>query len=337
MEGIIQLLIFEIVVNRTPDWEIHPTPAITLFEQIVQHCEMPASGHCAFDALLTQVSLRSSDEAGSARLPSNVDQPAFWFFSAFLLVADIISSTSLETPPALHRYHEHLLVGQNSLGQSPFLRLETYMGCHNWVFLVVADIAALDVWKKNMTRMGKLSRADLTARSDRIAADLHTGIAHLNTSEESSPTRFKHGLHDLLTAHPCNPCAPDQPPVLTRIWGYAAQTYLDVTVSGWQPSSPHIHQTVTATIDLLRDLASPFSLRAVIWPFCVTGCLAAPEQEQELREMVFAMGTLQTFGPEREALSIMESVWKKRKCLQVEQTFDIAACLRILGRPAILV
>ena len=75
----------------------------------------------------------------------------------------------------------------------------------------------------------------------------------------------------------------------------------------------------------------------MVWPFAVAGCLAAPEQEAFFVGLVGGMGPMQVFGSAKEALGIVQSVWahRKRGCVD-PQSWDMAACLGILGPSALL-
>ncbi len=128
-------------------------------------------------------------------------------------------------------------------------------------------------------------------------------------------------------------------PVLnTQIWGQATITYLSVVLSGWQPSSSEIRNSVAQTVELLLSLPSPDCLRTLVWPFTVTGCLAAPDQEQVFRDMVAAMGPLKVFGTIRESLAILEHVWARRAEIDENpDQWDLGACLNCLHQPALLI
>jgi len=122
---------------------------------------------------------------------------------------------------------------------------------------------------------------------------------------------------------------------LTRIWAHAARSYHLVVVSEWHMSNPELPDNVTRTIELFNSLPSSEWLRTLIWPFCVTGCLAEPEQEAAFSDMVPVIGSLQVFGAMREALAILESVWGARG--HINDSWDLAARFNILSRRSFLV
>lgn len=68
----------------------------------------------------------------------------------------------------------------------------------------------------------------------------------------------------------------------------------------------------------------------------MAGCLAQPEQEGKVQGIVESMGELGVFGTIREAQGIIESAWKGRDAIN-RDAWDFAACLWVLGKPALLV
>jgi len=71
------------------------------------------------------------------------------------------------------------------------------------------------------------------------------------------------------------------------------------------------------------------------FPFCIAGCLAPREDEDKYRAMLQKLGPLQVFGTIKEASEIQEKVWACRAAL--DETWDVAKCLRILGHRSLLI
>ena len=145
----------------------------------------------------------------------------------------------------------------------------------------------------------------------------------------------------------------------TRIWAQAALTYLRVVAHGFLPDAAHagISASVSATLPLLRRAfvlsgGGGGGLRTLAWPFAVTGCCLPSSVRAEddgggdddgcgralFEKAVAGMGGMRVFGTLGEALGIVRSVWEHRAagCLDPE-TWDIAACLGVLGHRALLV
>ena len=113
--------------------------------------------------------------------------------------------------------------------------------------------------------------------------------------------------------------------------------YLLTVVSGWQSASKDIRYHVDRVLDLLsRQLSPPALIRTLVWPFCVAGCLALPEDETRIRGMVDVLRPSGMFGPVHKAMEIIEHVWSTRGSTDISNR-DIAWCLRSRGDFIILV
>lgn len=319
LESIVQLLIYDGVVATTENWRMHLGAATILFEQIVS---FPGSISSLYN-LMSQLSpLPTTSENWNGFWTA--DQAAFRFFSAILLVADIISSTALEKSPKLQKYHHDLLTNDLGPGKSP-LQLEDFIGCQNWVLRLISEIAVLDTWKKDMKRHRSLNMTQLVERGSLIEQELQNGCSQLDHVPET-----QYPPHRPPDMFPFNrSCTSGTTNTVSRIWAHAARIYLHTVLSGWQTAAPEICEDVSQIINLVKEL-SPGVLRALAWPFCVAGCLAAEEQESAFREIVNSMGPLGLLGTMQSALCIMENVWRKRAHIDPD-TWDIAACSRSLG------
>jgi C6 transcription factor Pro1 len=178
--------------------------------------------------------------------------------------------------------------------------------------------------------------AQLVTRAAKIEQDIRENIAADEMARLCTPTPAINAntLLEYLHSTPTQAVNASH----SRIWAQAALTYLNVVVSGWQPACDEIRTSVAITTQMLLQLPAPGYLRSLIWPFTITGCMAAPHEEQTFRDLVAAMGPLQLFGTARKALSIMEHVWANRA--QAEEhadQWDYAACFRCLGHSALLV
>ncbi|KAK1965419.1 hypothetical protein LY78DRAFT_637560 [Colletotrichum sublineola] len=333
LESIVQLLIFDVTIAANDHWHMHLDAATVVFQQILPRPDRwdPTMDHMAMP-LFSGVRF----PPGSHR-PWSSDQAALRFFTASLLYFDIISSTALERAPSLQAYHHHLLSprkdeqaagGGGCLELEPRLRLEEYFGCQSWVLQLIGEIAALDAWKKDARRAGSLSMTHLVSRAACLELALREGIACV---DNQCPQLLTMGSDNLTTQHDTVDAAAR---IHTKIWAYAALTYLSTVVSGWQPSCPETVASVRATLDLLNRLRSPVCLRTAVWPFCVIGCLADPHQESMFRDMAARMGPLEVFGSLTAAIGVMENVWARRDT--IDESWDLAACFKVLGHPVLL-
>ncbi|OAA62897.1 Zn(2)-C6 fungal-type DNA-binding domain protein [Niveomyces insectorum RCEF 264] len=314
-------------------------------------------------------------------IPYTSDQAALQFYVALLLYLDILASTSMEQPPRLRKFHAALIRPPPALDHEPLdefgsstdvpLDMDEVVGIGNWVMLVLADVATLAAWKKDATAARTLLLAEVLERAAPIEMGLRARLACLEArmaskvgqNQQSGPfsnkpvgTGFFSGYlgaveahvesyqrrtdHDDATPRFGHAAHPSSEPV-NLIWGYATLTYLLVLQHGWQPASSAIRQSADRTLELIAALPSSGALRTVAWPFCVTGCVAAPEQRPFFRAMVSNICGAEVFGSVNEALRIMEAVWALQASSTSTETdivyWDFGRCFSILGRRTFLV
>lgn len=328
LEGVVQLLVFDTNVARTTEWSVHITAAISLLTEIM---ELPEPRGEMAD--LTSVFAMMQRPGWSTESPShrmwNSDQSAFRFHVAFIIFADIISATTLGDVPKLREYYSRLIKPRAKAAHpSQVLELGDFVGCQGWILLLIADIAVLKEGKKS----GRVLKEDLLFESNRIAEDLHSGIARLNDGMQP-------------TANPVLPQAYIHPETLLQnidnlsvslTWAHAAVIYLFVTTFGWREQDQDIQENVLLTLRFLREIQSPAILRSLAWPFFIAGCLATESQEAEFRQIASKMGSLSAFGTLNEALKIMEKVWSTLG-EKDETTWDFTFCFRMMGSIPLLI
>ncbi|KAI1347526.1 fungal-specific transcription factor domain-containing protein [Xylaria sp. FL0043] len=358
MQSVIQLLEFEVAMADTANWQVHHDVAVVLFDQIVTHhattttMEGDASAGAPTTATTPWVSVLDRIGApfqrihiGDGKYILSSDQTAFKFYTAYLLWIDIIAATTHGEAPRLQKYHAELLQGED-----PAIRLGEYVGCESWAMLEIAEVAQLAAWKREHQSKGSLSMVELVRRACAIETRLRTkmeGLAVIPADRASNifdpsahhPVTPYSGFHEMLASSTAQKTLAIA--LHTRIWAQAAITSVNVIASGLQPALPEIRASVETTISLLRALPSPLALRTLVWPFAVTGCLAQPGPEACFFEQLVAdMGAMNVFGSVKEALALMQLVWKHRAeggCCVDPQMWDIATCFSVLGHRSLLV
>ncbi|SPQ18404.1 9c53e846-914d-44f4-9f89-d725b3b9f027 [Thermothielavioides terrestris] len=351
MASIVQLLTCEVAIANPGNWPMHLDAAAELFNEIMKHHSVTERGHNCFMMVLLKLGSRPFSWTPKNH-PWGSDQAILRFFTAQLLFFDTLAATALQRPPRLQFWHTHLMLipedeewarmPESEKEQTmPHINLQEFFGVENWVIFSIAEIAALDAWKKEMKRAGSLSVSQLVARAEAIEQRLRTSLETFDEARvNASGLSWADGSEHLLQyfAGRFSPQTMHGSAVHTRIWAQAAITYLGVVMSGWQPSCSEIRDSVAQTINLLLGLPSPDCLRTLVWPFTVTGCLAAPDQEQFFRDMVAGMGPLKVFGTIREGLAVMEKVWERRTEIDGNpDQWDLAACLNCLSKPTLLI
>ncbi|KAL6887107.1 fungal-specific transcription factor domain-containing protein [Trichoderma evansii] len=313
MESIVQFLTFEVALGRSANWDNHLSPTIALFLDILQNYAAKTSTSIMLE-ILSQINQRPLYAIKEGYYVWDNRQECFRFFTGLLLFIDVAASTSLERPPQLLEYHPQLLSngddGTPGKGEAT-IRLSNLIGCRNWAIHVIAEISALDAWKKESMRKGIDYRTGLIERASHITQMLDEGGSQMD------------GDGAALTVNS------------TKIWGCAARIYLTVVISGWLPLLPEVRSSVAHALQLLQTMAGSSQLRALAWPLCVVGCIAEHTQEQDFRNLFTELDKPTRIGTLDEALRIMESVWQIRGSTDSE-VWDVQACLNILGMPALL-
>ena len=335
MGSIIQLQRFEIAVGNFENYEKHLEAAIALFRQVFQAAESGTNRDdmATFHGVLSHMGRPLWGIKSQPGGAWSSDQAAFRFYSALLIVDDIIASTCLAEPPRLLKYHALLLKNDRNSDERCGLKLEDFVGCENWVMLQIGEISALDAWKKSMKKAGQLDMMELVARASAIKQALLSNLARLDAAVNTpmnNPLALFSLYRDQLPSMPGG-CTT----YVTRVWAHAALLYLSIVVSGWQPGAAGVRENVTRTLALLEQMPAPELLRTMVWPFCMAGCLAAPEEECRFRAMADALIPHRLFGAARKALEIMKNVWRSREELTVDT--DFAACVCSLGHISLLV
>jgi hypothetical protein len=349
MASIIQLMTCDVAIAKPGNWTMHLDAATELFNEIMKHHAVTDTGHTCF--MLVLLHLGSKPFAWTPKKhPWGSDQAILRFFTAQLILFDTLASTALQQPPRLQQWHPDLLIPADEEARkylpdnqkeqtTPHINLQEFLGVANWVIVSIGEIAALDAWKKEMKRAGSLSMAELVTRASAIEQHLRSSLRTLDEDAiKHGGAASVDGPH-LLQYFPgsFSPRMMHGTSLNTRIWAQAAITYLNVVLSGWQPSCQEIRNSVATTIHMLLSLPSPDCLHTIVWPLTVTGCLAAPDQEQIFRDLVAGMGPLRVFGTIREGIAIMEKVWERRAEVDGNPDhWDLAACLNLCG-PALLI
>ncbi|KAN0099329.1 Fungal specific transcription factor domain containing protein [Hyaloscypha variabilis] len=338
LASIIQVQRFEITISSFENCQAHLTGALALFKQLLDTSDAakPPCPSSRFEAVISKLGPSPIPlSAPNLQIPS-AEQAAFRFSSALLILDDIIASTVLQEEPRLYEYHRSFLEYDDGTG--PVINLEAVVGCQNWVWLLIGEIAVLDAWKKRCQRAANLDVMELVRLASAIKSSLEARLAQLEADPAIVP-RKNYGLLDVLTPeYRWQSQLPDsQSSFVTRVWAHAAALYLFVVVSGWQPASVDVRYHVARIIELLTvQISPPALLRTMVWPFCVAGCLAEPAQEACLRGMVEVLQPPSVFGTVRKALEIMENVWRNRDSGETAYQ-DLATCFGSQGDLVLLV
>ncbi|KAK9319614.1 fungal-specific transcription factor domain-containing protein [Lipomyces orientalis] len=338
MASIMQVQRFEIAVLSFSNCQAHFNAAVALFRQLLDSpgAVEPAGPRSSYNVVISRLGLPSWTVPPQCVQIPTAEQSAFRFSSALLIFDDIVASTVFQERPRLYEYHRDLLGDID--GADPAIDLEAAVGCQNWALLQISEISVLDAWKQRCKRAGNLDVMELVRRATAIKDSLETQLTRFETDPVITP-KVGSSLLDILTADhgQQSKTSASQSSLVTRVWAHAAHVYLFVVVSGWQPASVDVRYHVGRIVELLtRQISPPALLRTMVWPFCVAGCLAEPEQEDHFRGMVEALQPQSVFGTARKALEIMENVWRNRDPKDAASR-DLATCFRSQGDLVLLV
>ncbi|EXK78064.1 hypothetical protein FOQG_17245 [Fusarium oxysporum f. sp. raphani 54005] len=343
LANIVQLLAVERELFTSSEWKVHLKAAVGLLGQIVLHYGVNIRGECPNAGTVIEKLADPIASPDLAATPLKAEQAAFRFFSAFLVGTDVIASTCLEEPSELQQYLSEEVLGNQD--QRYVLSLETVTGCQDWVFRLIGDISAFNTWKKIKKRTGELAIEEVHSRMRNIDQRWQKHTDHLG----QQCSRHQQGidtisgiygplesvLRDTYYSQTHQLSSSDMHVRVTQIWAYAVRTYLLVTTFGWQPRHPDILSNIRHTVSLLNDVTSPSWLRSLIWPICVTGCIAVDDHRPIIRSILERAAALQTLGSLRRASSIIERVWAQQVC--DVSNWDYAQCFNVLGYAVLLV
>lgn len=211
------------------------------------------------------------------------------FLLGFFVYMHIITCAST-------RSSQYLISDHKVLHETGEINLADLIGCSNWAMIFIFEISSLDKWKKKEEDAHRLSLIDLANRGHQIEECLMSRLASIENERALVDAQLR---PDFIKTE------------ITRIFALSAITYLHVVISGAYPDIPEIKRSVAKTIDALRSLPDPKLPPHVVWPYCISGCLAADEQQKVFRELVSLPRI--THGTYSEALSLMEECWRLRK------------------------
>lgn len=177
---------------------------------------------------------------------------------------------------------------------------------------LILEISLLDKWKKEAQSANKLSFVDLVKRGDRIHGRLRQELAaieektHLCAGEGRSLPATSSAIATPNTPTPTHP-------EISKVFILAAITYLHVVISGPYPEVPEITESISETVLAFKSLKDARLLRSLVWPFCISGCLALEKHYYFFRDLVSRAGITQHgTGACFEAFQTMEECWKAR-------------------------
>jgi hypothetical protein len=244
----------------------------------------------------------AADEASSLDSSlSLVDHAAMEFFSAVFMWFDTLASVSTGRRPQFADTCAEAFGAKDSK-----VRLRNIMGCENWVMIIIRDIAVLDGSRRNGQETDLTNDEDITRKHFELKERLQLGLAEPWESHLSlltGWTKDRAAENWLIQATP----------IVTHIFACAAMVYLTVVVSGPDPYLPEIRDAVAKSLDIFNALPNVQMLRSLLWPFCITGCMAQKDQESLFTNLALQAG-ISIHDPSNSwrAVQVMEACWQIR-------------------------
>jgi hypothetical protein len=206
--------------------------------------------------------------------------------------------------------YPHICAKALSDGNS-VVKLDQIMGCKNWAMIIIRDIGMLDDWKKERIAQNLLYSEELGCQGNAIEHRLCDGIQKTRsilsqlgrpgTSPERASTEVDFKETDIQ--------------IITHLYALSTRVYLHVVVFGQNCESLLLQEKVAQSIAAFRNLPNPKLLRSLVWPVCITGCMATTDEQQRFLRGICRSLTRKgcTFGTLLSALDVMEKCWEIRK------------------------
>jgi hypothetical protein len=208
------------------------------------------------------------------------EQQAAEFFCSTIVWTDILSSALTGIVPKMADEYRNLLKNRS-------IHLPEVVGVETWVLLEILNITLLEDWKKRENSNGMLSIRELAKRVSVIESTLQ---------------------ERLQTHHLAGPGGTSQQDT-TYIFASAALVYLHVVASGARAGVPEIQEAVTRTLDLFSQVRDSRTLQSLMWPYCISACLAGHQQRQHFREVLTFMDDEKTVNRSLQVQAIVEECW----------------------------
>lgn len=225
----------------------------------------------------------------------NEQKAIFRFMGGVVLWLDTISSITMGTSPTLLEFHSH------ALSSSSHIKLENIMGCHNWVVLQIGRISSLHELKMHIASNGCPNTGDWQTQAGDIRAQLQSGLTEmcLGNLKLDQPVPVTFG-----------------PPFITRMFAFAAATYLHLVTHGFDINDEMLSLLRTEAMMVLRGQVPAEMMHTIIFPLYIVGSIASVEDQPFFRYVFSAMPVLDPSLEHRgKILPLLERVWQRRQTM----------------------
>ncbi|KAH0844851.1 hypothetical protein FOPE_09208 [Fonsecaea pedrosoi] len=315
---VVYLIMLENSRGRLDAWQKHMIASPGMFPYLQAYClAFPYHRLSALYDEGKQIEEAISQASSTDSSLALVDHVAVEFFSAVFLWFDTLATVSTGCKPQFADICAAAFGASDSK-----VRLRKIMGCENWVMVIIRDIAVLDGYRRG-GQEGQLRRGeDVCQKYIELKERLQLGLAE---PWESYLQLLARGSTDRAA----ETWLVQATPIVTHVFACAALVYLTVVLSGPDPHLPEIRDAVSRSLKIFSVLPDVRLLHAMLWPFCVTGCMALKDQESLFEELAVKAGTL-TQGPGvwLRALQVMKTCWQIRSEGSQDHPSADCQCLR---------
>ncbi|KAH6603544.1 hypothetical protein Trco_008319 [Trichoderma cornu-damae] len=196
-----------------------------------------------------------------------------------LLWFEILSTASTGVPPRMP-YRQWL--------SSEEILMADFVGCQNWVMRVIGDLSIIQ------------------------AAGEGVGLEERRESLLGLEEMLRDGIERLRmeTGHQPLPVSL----YISRVFAAGALVQLHVIFASTHPSEANIYGAVASAMDELRQAPKGLSLRGAVWPICIAGSMAQPDQQPFFEHLMARMLNKSTtnFGNCGSVQRILRQCWTRR-------------------------
>ncbi|RJE24543.1 hypothetical protein PHISCL_03130 [Aspergillus sclerotialis] len=289
LTSLLQLVFWELLAGGVRNWQGQLRAAANLIPELVE---------ARVQSTISDSTFPNYTRHQHTRALSLEEESATSLLLGSFISFDIISCASTRRVPFLDIDHLHVLKNLS-------IPLESITGCRNSIMALIHEVSLLDRWKEECQAAHRLSIIGLAERGRQIEERLRKELASMGT-------KLSKGLQ--VCNHAGVPPAPSHPEV-SKLFALSAIIYLHVVISGAHPELPEIAEAVSQAVSVFQGLHDRSLLQGIlVWPFCISGCLALQDQQSFFRDLFYSTGvTESSIGTCFEAFKIMEECWEARK------------------------
>jgi hypothetical protein len=226
---------------------------------------------------------------------ANEQKAIFRFMGGVILWLDTISSITMGTSPSLLEFHDHALSNESHI------KMENIMGCHNWVVFQIGRISSLHELKVHIVSTGCPNTGDWQTQAGDIKAQLQQGLTEmcLTNLRLDQPVPVTFG-----------------PPFITRMFAFAAATYLHLVTNGFDIDDEMLNLLRTEAMMVLRGQVPAEMMHTIIFPLFIVGSVASVEDQPFFRYVFSATPVLDPSLEHRgKILPLLERIWQQRQMI----------------------